>query len=225
MCGRGKLTAKNSELQNAFGLIETPELTPHWNLAPTQNLAVIRTPGELEQMRFGLVPSFAHDVSMGARFLNARVETVAKLPAFREAFAKRRCLVLMDGFYEWRKVDTKSKTAKQPYLFERPDGSPFALAGIWERWTSHATGEVIDSVAIITCPAAPPVSAVHDREPVRLPPLSYSPWLDGTTADPISLLKPGALELVARPVSKAVNSPKNDGPECALPADPELFAS
>jgi putative SOS response-associated peptidase YedK len=215
MCARGKLTANGADLRNAFGLRETPELVPHWNLAPTQDLAVIRTPGELEQLRFGLVPPFARDVKMGTRFLNARAETVATLPAYRSAFARRRCLVVLDGFYEWQAVGK----VKQPYLFEKADGSPFALAGIWERWTSHATGEVIDSVAIVTCAAAPPVSAVHDREPVRLPKESYAAWLDPGTADPLALLRAGAVELVSRPVSRAVSSQKNDGPECVEPAD------
>jgi putative SOS response-associated peptidase YedK len=218
MCARAKLTTSGVDLQNAFGLRETPELVPHWNLAPTQDLAVIRTPGELEQLRFGLVPPFARDVKMGTRFLNARAETVATLPAYRSAFARRRCLVVLDGFYEWKATGPGGKV-KQPYLFEASDGSPFALAGIWERWTSHATGEVVDSVAIVTCAAAPPVSLVHDREPVRLPKESYAAWLDAGTADPLTLLQAGAVELVSRPVSRAVSSQKNDGPSCVAPPE------
>ena len=224
MCARGKLTASGVDVQNAFGLRAAPELTPHWNLAPTQELAVVRTPGELELLRFGLVPPFARDVKMGTRFLNARMETVATLPAYRAAFARRRCLVVLDGFYEWTAASGAGRT-KQPFLFEKADGSPFALAGVWERWTSHESGEVVDSVAIVTCPADLPVAQVHDREPVRLPPESYAAWLDPATDDPLALLHPGGVPLVGRPVSRAVSSVKNDGPECVAPVQQPLPAT
>ena len=215
VCGRGKLTATGEDLRRAFGLHEVPHIDPHWNLAPTQNLAVIRTPGELTEMRFGLLPRFARDPKEGTRFINARVETVTTQSAYRDAFAKRRCLVVLDGFYEWQK-DGK---AKQPYLFERADHVPFALAGVWERWTSKQTGEVIDSVAIITCPALPPVLALHDREPVQMPPDTYDAWLDPGTAEPMALLRAGGVELGPAGLPKAMNSPKNDGPECVAPAE------
>jgi putative SOS response-associated peptidase YedK len=220
MCGRGKLTASPEEIQAIFSLHETPNLPPHFNIAPTQPIAVVRTPGELEQLRFGLVPPWSRDPKdAGARFLNARSETVATLAAYREAFAKRRCLVVLDGFYEWKKLGK----SKQPYVFQMPDGKPFAIGGVWDRWTSHATGEVIESVAVITVAAPPPHFEVHDRMPLVLPRDAWSAWLDPSTADPARMLTQPEAPLIANPVSTAVNNPRNDGPECMEPPQRRLF--
>lgn len=215
MCGRTRLVADAQALEEAFGIAQAPELDPSWNLAPSERIAVIRTPGELEQLVFGWIPSFAPEPKI--RWINARAETVHKQSAFREAFRKRRCLVVVDAFYEWR-AEAKDQP-KQPFMTALASGKPFALAGIWERWTSRKTGEVVDSCAIITEPARPPLDAIHDRQPVILAPSDYGAWLDPTSKNPERLLK-GARsdDLVVTAVSSAVNNARNKGPECNEPA-------
>ena len=172
MCGRTVLAASPENLREVFGLDHVPELKPHYNIPPSQPLAVVRvlrgspTPARtMDLLRWGLVPAWADDLKMGNRLALARVETVATTPAFRDAFRSRRCLVVVDGFYEWKR---DGKSASHPYVFRRPDQAPFALAGLWDRWTSK-DGEVVESCAILTQPALPPVSEVHGRMPVMLP--------------------------------------------------------
>jgi putative SOS response-associated peptidase YedK len=220
MCGRAKLTTPPEVLRDLFALREVPDLAPHYNIAPTQLLAVIRRPGELEQLRFGLVPPWARDVTEGNRFLNARSESVARIAAFKKPFRERRCLVVVDGFYEWSHEGKK----KRPHVIRLKSGEPFALAGVWGSWTSRADGEVVESVAILTAPATGVVTPLHDRMPIVLDPATYAAWLDPAEASPERMLTPARLgELEAVPVGNAVNNPKNDGPECLAPPDPELF--
>src|SRR5580698_5260930 len=160
MCGRTILTTADKELRELFGLERAPGLQPHYNTPPSQPVAVVRvlrgSPGRsLDPLRWGLIPAWAKDAKLGNKLALARVETVATTPAFRDAFRSRRCLVVVDGFYEWKR---DGKGPGQPFVIRRPDGAPFALAGVWDRWTSK-DGEIIESCAILTQPAQPPVDA------------------------------------------------------------------
>jgi putative SOS response-associated peptidase YedK len=222
MCGRTALTAKPEDLREMFGLTEDPQIVPHFNVTPSQPLAVVRVVRgavgrKLESLRWGLVPSWADDPKMGSRLALARVETVATAPAFRDAVRKHRCLVVVDGFYEWKR-DGKSKS--QPFFFHRPDGAPFALAGVWDRWVSK-DGEVFESCAILTQPARPPVQAVHDRMPLVLGREAWDRWLDRSDRDLPALLAPRDAELVTYSVSPYVNDPKHDDAECVKAYQPE----
>ncbi len=224
MCGRTALTASPEDVREAFGLDRTPSLAPRYNVPPSQPLSVVRvlrgSPGRtLESLRWGLVPPWADDPKVAHKLALARVETVTKTPAFREAIRNRRCLIAVDGFYEWLREGKMSR----PFLVRRPDGKPFALAGIWERWVSR-DGEVIESCAIITQPARPPVEAVHDRMPLVLERDAWDRWLDPSLTDPeklAPLLVPRAPDLVAYEVGPRVNDPRRDDPACLAPATAE----
>jgi putative SOS response-associated peptidase YedK len=220
MCGRTALTASPDDLREIFGLDETPTLAPHYNVPPSQPLAVVRVLRDrgrkLELLRWGLVPSWADDVKIGHRLSLARIETAATTPAFREAVRRRRCLVVVDGFYEWKRAGEK---ASQPYFLRRPDGAPFALAGLWDRWVSR-DGEVLESCAILTQAARPPADAVHDRMPVVLENDAWDAWLDAGQADVSALLAPRTPDLVAYPVSHYVNDPRHDDARCLEKSEP-----
>jgi putative SOS response-associated peptidase YedK len=190
---------------------------PRFNVAPTQNVAVVRLDSkqqgrELPHLRWGLIPSWADDPSIGSRMINARAETVAEKPAFRHAFKAKRCLVVADGFYEWQRMDGR----KQPYFIHLKDDRPFAFAGLWERWTKG--DELIESCTIITTGANELMQPIHDRMPVVIPKSAYDIWLDPTIKDPERLqplLAPyPSDEMVAYTVSTLVNSPKNDVEAC-----------
>ena len=221
MCGRTALTTSPSDLREAFGLAETTVLAPHYNVPPSQPVAVVRVmrdkPGRhMELLQWGLVPFWAQDADrarIGHKQSLARIETVTTAPAFREAIRKRRCLVVVDGFYEWKR---DGKKASQPFLLRRPDGAPFALAGVWEKWVSK-DGEVLESCAIITQPARPPVEAIHDRMPLVLEREAWDRWLDREITDPSQMLAPASPELVATAVSRHVNDPKHDDAACFEP--------
>ncbi len=220
MCGRATLAASGEDLRELFHLDTAPELPPRYNIAPTQPIAVIRTPGKLELLRWGLVPSWAEDVAAGNRFINARMETAPRAPAFRDAFRGRRCLVVVDGFYEWQ---GKGK-ARRPFHVRRPDGKPFALAGLWERWVSR-DGEVVESCAVLTGDSSGVVAGLHDRMPVVLPPGAYDAWIDPATPDAAAMMVPSSEGLVAVGVGKHVNDPGHDDPHCldAWEGPGELF--
>ena len=223
MCGRYTLRAPGKVVADHFGLAEEPRLRPRYNIAPTQPVPVIRAlranpqtgQRELVPLRWGLVPSWADDPSVGNRMINARAETVADKPAFRGALRHRRCLVPADGFYEWRKEGTK----KQPVYVRRKDGLPFAFAGLWERWERE--GEVIESCAILTTGANDLMAEFHDRMPVILDPEDYGLWLDPEVQDPGllgPLLKPyPGDETEVYPVSTLVNNPRHEDPRCVEP--------
>ncbi|HEX3345398.1 MAG TPA: SOS response-associated peptidase [Polyangiaceae bacterium] len=221
MCGRTALTASPEDLREIFGLDETPGVVPHYNVPPSQPLAVVRVMRDrrrtLELLRWGLVPSWADDVKIAHRLSLARVESVATTPAFREAVRRRRCLVVVDGFYEWRK---DGKKASQPFFFRRPDGAPFALAGLWDRWVSK-DGEVVESCAILTQAAGPSADTVHDRMPVVLEQEAWDRWLDPGQGDVASLLAPRDPELTHYPVSAYVNDPRHDDARCIVETEPE----
>jgi putative SOS response-associated peptidase YedK len=222
VCGRTALAASPDDLREAFGLEDTPQVSPQYNVPPSAPVHAVRVlrnrPGRrLESLRWGLVPPWADDLRVGHRLALARVETVATAPAFRGAVRHRRCLVAVDGFYEWQHA---GKRTSRPFFVRRHDGKPFALAAIWERWTSN-DGEVIESCAILTQPARPPVDTVHDRMPLVLEPESWDAWLDPSLVDPASLtvlLRTRDPELVAFAVSSRVNDPRFDDPACLEPA-------
>jgi putative SOS response-associated peptidase YedK len=231
MCGRFTLTRSAAEIAAHFGLGSLPELVPRFNIAPTQQAPIVRmrSSGErvLELRRWGLVPPWAKDVAVGARMINARVESVAERPAFRDALHRRRCLVPADGFYEWQGRAGR----RRPHHLALPDGGLFAIAGLYERWIGPG-GEAVDTFTLLTRPARAAVAALHDRMPLIVDPTGYRAWLDRTACDPAALLAalPEALgaRLVARPVDTRVNDVRHDDPACLAPArevDLPLFPS
>ena len=211
MCGRTVLVTPGDDLRELFALDEIPPLVPRYNIAPTQPIAVIREPRRLELLRWGLILPR----SMGPG-INVRVETAARVPAYRESFQKRRCLVIVDGFYEWKRL---GKKAKQPYLIHREDGRPWAFAGIWTTSTTK-DGELIDTCAIITGEARGVVVELHDRMPIAIGAEAFDRWLDPNVRDVADLLLPDALGLIAHPVSPAVNTAANDDPRCLERVEP-----
>jgi putative SOS response-associated peptidase YedK len=224
MCGRYTLIADRRAVAGLLGLDDVPELFPRYNVAPTQPVLVGRLgqDGQREAvlLRWGLVPSWSKDGKKP--LLNARAETVADRPAFRSAFRRRRCLVPADGYYEWRQLPT----GKQPFLFRRPDGAPFAIAGLWEAWTAP-DGSAVQTCALLTTEANAVVRPVHDRMPVLVAVSDFDRWLSlaADPADLLTLLRPAPDEaLTATPVSAFVNSARHEGPRCVEPPDgPSLF--
>lgn len=225
MCGRFTLRTPAKDLAAHFGLPDAPHLGPRYNVAPTQPIATVLTltgDRQFRLMRWGLVPHWAKDLSIGSRMINARAETVGEKPAFRAALRHRRCLILADGFYEW----AKGGKTKQPYYVLLEDDKPFAFAGLWERWLPPEGGEPVESCVIITTNANEVVGRFHDRMPVILESDDYELWLNPEVADPeqvLPLLKPFPAErMKAYAVSPAVNSPRQDRREFTkpLPGEP-----
>ena len=179
MCGRFTLSQSAEAIASVFQLNQVPTLEPRYNIAPTQPVAtVLQTSAHERQfqlLRWGLIPAWAKDATMGSRLINARAETVAEKPSFRSAFRHRRCLVIADGFYEWRRQDGK----KQPFYFRMKNQQPFAFAGLWEHW-QDPKGEAIDSCTILTTEANELLQQIHERMPVILNPKDYDLWLDPT---------------------------------------------
>jgi putative SOS response-associated peptidase YedK len=229
---------------------ETEQLEPDWNVAPTKPVYAVVTrrqkdaPAEepatrrLVVLRWGLVPFWASDPKVGSRMINARIETAATKPAFREAFAKRRCLLPADGYYEWYATDTPAgKPTKQPYFIRRRDGGTLAMAGLYEFWrapprqpaTSGKSAQRDDPSAwlrtctVLTTTATDAIGHIHDRQPMFVEPDSWSTWLDPTVSDAAvvaDLLVAGPTSgLIAHPVSTAVNNHRNNGPELVAPVD------
>jgi putative SOS response-associated peptidase YedK len=222
MCGRYALIATEEALRGTFGYEGTPRnLRPRWNVAPTQEMPVIRRDPDgslrLDLFVWGLVPYWAEDPSVGSRMINARGETVAGKPAFRQAYRQRRCLVPADGFYEW-----EEKGDKRPILFRAPDGVPFAFAGLWEKWVPKGGG-VLETFTIVNCAARPGslMARYHHRTPVILAPGDYDAWLD-LESDPQALIRaPREGFLTATRVSTYVNKVANDDASCFAPAPEE----
>jgi len=201
------------------------DLRPRWNLCPGEEvLAVVegRQGRRIGALRWGLVPSFAPDASGGARAINARAETIAVRPAFRDPFRRRRCLVVADAFYEWRREDGR----RVPYCFRPAGGGLLTFAGVWDRWRDDSGGS-LTTCAIVTCPANALVGAVHDRMPAVLAGADRARWLDVTRQDPDTLqallvpAPPEALE--GFEVAPLVNSPRHDSPECVRPVGGRLL--
>lgn len=219
MCGRFTLTLDPVELRQAFDLGEMPEeWIPRFNIAPSQPVAVVTDSKTrvVDFMRWGLVPSWAKDISIGNKLINARAETVTEKPSFRNAFARRRCLILADGFYEWHKENKKGPSI--PYFFHMKDRSPFAFAGLWEFWQSPE-GDGLKTCTIITTEANECVAPVHDRMPVILKPDTGWKWLDGGPVEELTkMLRPfPAEEMAAYTVSRMVNDPGKDSPALIRP--------
>lgn len=226
MCGRYTLTSKGDEVALLFDLTDIPALPPRYNLAPTQEAAVVRVPSpgaprHLDLLRWGLVPYWAEDPSIGNRMINARSESVADKPAYRSSFRKQRCLIPTDGFYEWK----KEGKLKQPYHIRRKDRRPFAFAGLWSRWKPKGgvAGDIqlLETFTILTTDANELIRPLHDRMPVIVGPESFDLWLDPRVDDRTRLQEllvpydPSVMETV--PVSRLVNSPANDVADCIAP--------
>lgn len=220
MCGRFTLRTPAHRLAEAFGVDALPNLAPRYNIAPTQDVVAIRHADdgrELTMLRWGLIPSWAKDPAIGARMINARAETVAEKPSFRAAFRQRRCLVVADGFYEWRKTADAPKAPKQPYYIRLASGDAFAIAGLWERWRDPA-GETVESCTLITTEANRELAPIHHRMPVIVSPADYDAWLEPHPASAEALHAllrpyPGA-EMTAFPIGRHVNNVRNDDPAC-----------
>lgn len=216
MCGRFTLTADMNILQESFPWLNIPAgLEPRYNIAPTQPVAVVPNDGKnkLDFYVWGLIPSWSKDPKIGSRMINARAETLAEKPSFRAAYRRRRCLILADGFYEWRQGGKGQP--KTPMYVRLASGKPFAFAGLWESWNSK-DGSNILSCTIVTTRPNNLLENIHNRMPVILPKDTYSLWLQEGEADTkrlSELLLPYTKqEMVAFPVSRVVNSPQNDTP-------------
>jgi len=221
MCGRFTLAADPAEIEREFEGARVPDAyTARYNIAPTQPVLAIPNTGDgrLAFFIWGLIPSWAQDPSIGNRLINARGETLAEKPAFRGSYKYRRCLILADGFYEWKA--SKETKAKVPHYVTMADGRPFAIAGLWSEWRA-ADGSDVLSCTIVTTSANSLVRPIHDRMPVVLPPQARSTWLDPSPRAPselANLLKPFAADLMRTlPVSTRVNNPANDDPDCIAP--------
>ena len=217
MCGRFVRHSSLKLIEETFNVDTADvEAAPSFNVAPSQAvLAIVGTePKRLVQFRWGLVPFWAKDPSIGYKMINARAETVAEKPSFRSAFGKRRCLVIADGFYEWK----GPKGNKQPYLFTLRERGPFAFAGLWESWRDKKEPSELLTCAVITTPASPSVADVHDRMPAIPEPQTYDSWLDTSNHDVTGLmhilLNACRTQLNRRPVSRRVNDVRNNDPAC-----------
>ena len=235
MCGRYSASMNAADIAAVFGIspdqVRAEQLAPSWNVAPTDPVPAVlerrsrdddeHLRRQLRLLRWGLVPSWAKDLAMGARLINARAETVADKPAFRRALAARRCLLPADGYYEWLRQDDGKK---QPFFIRRRDDVPVALAGLYEIWRDPAgppDGELVWTCTVVTTTASPAVREIHDRMPVLLDPGTWERWLDPTyddVDDLRALLRPAPAEaLEAYPVSTAVSNVRNQGPHLIDP--------
>ncbi|MBM3689243.1 MAG: SOS response-associated peptidase [Actinobacteria bacterium] len=237
MCGRYASSRTRAVLMREFGVNEEPkeELPPRFNIAPTTGVYVVRDLKDrmvddrqarvLDVAHWGLIPGWAKDPSIGNRMINARAETVAEKPAYRRAFTSRRCILPGDGFYEWQKIDVPegTKPRKQPYFLHPADGSSLAMAGLYEWWRNpqvaddDAAGAWVLSATILTTSAIDDIGRIHDRMPVVVPPSLRDSWLDpdtqGSEVLPLLLHPPEKGYWDIYPVSTAVNSVRNQGPQ------------
>lgn len=232
MCGRFTLTTPVERLAEQFELAgELPEVTPSYNIAPAQQIAAVAANAEgerkLRELHWGLVPRWSKAPEIGSRMINARAEALAEKNSFKSAFKKRRCLILADGFYEWRRPGEGESGPKQPYYIKLETGTPYAFAGLWESWEGEdgeGNKRTIHSTTIITTEANELVGEIHHRMPVILPPESYARWLDTSIQAPeelMPLLAPyPSAQMEAYPVSTHVNRLANDDPGCVEPVGP-----
>jgi len=218
MCGRYVVTTPGEVLAELFEIDEKPHLAPRYNVAPTQEVAIVRARAaggrEMALVHWGLIPHWAKERAIGNRLINARGETLAGKPSFRDSFKRRRCLIAADGFYEWQRLDGR----KQPWLVRLRGGAPFGFAGLWSSWTDKASGEIVESCTIVTTAPNDLLAPIHDRMPVIVPRERHSAWLDPAVSDPQSLApliaSYPAGEMEARRVSDWVNNPRHDDPRC-----------
>jgi putative SOS response-associated peptidase YedK len=229
MCGRF-VSATPPDQVAAYFDAEAPEalLPARWNVAPTDDVYAVLSDGtarRVDAFHWGLVPRWAKDAKIGSRMINARAEGLAEKNAFRSAFARRRCIIPADGFYEWQKQ--AGRKAKQPFFVQRPDGEPYAFAGLWETWRGPdgRDEDVLRSCTIITTEANPAMAEIHDRMPVILPPEAWGTWLDRDVDDLERLgrlLVPAPSSLITlRPISTKVNNVRNDGADLTDEVDPD----
>jgi len=223
MCGRYALSVSAEQLSLLFGLVRVAtDRVARFNIAPTQLAPVVRTGDDgrrqLAECRWGLIPPWAKDRKIASRLVNARGETAAEKPAFRDAFRRRRCLVPSDGFYEWGPA---GQSQRQPHFIRRVDGQPLVMAGLWESWQEPGVGETVESFTIVTTRANGRIAGLHDRMPVIVQPAAFAQWLgpgELSESDRDRLLEPiGDAWLELFPVSTRVNSPRNDDASLVRP--------
>jgi putative SOS response-associated peptidase YedK len=229
MCGRYRLTRHREVVEEHFGVEIEGEMSPRYNIAPTQPVATVRQAPDSPKrqfawMKWGLIPHWAKDASTAFKMINARAETAAEKPAFREALERRRCLVAADGFYEWQKTGK----VKQPYCFTLTDEGVFAFAGLWERWRD-GEGKLVETCSILTTKPNRLLEDIHDRMPAMLRPEDYEVWLDPgerRVESVLDLIRPFDSTGMKRfAVSTRVNNVNNDDAECVAPSQPlGLFA-
>lgn len=224
MCGRFALMSPTEEVATVLNVDSTaaaaiPPSVPRYNIAPTQPVLAAfldeRGQRSLTFFRWGLIPSWSKDMAIGARMINARSETVAEKPSFRNAFKRRRCLIPADGFYEWQKLGDR----KQPMYIHATEGRPFAFAGLWEMW-QDPEGTRLQTCTILTTSPNELMAPIHNRMPVIIEPEDFGLWLEPgpNPEQALHLLRPfPADKMAAYPVSTAVNNPRNDTPECIQP--------
>ena len=217
MCGRFAFYSPAEATALLFGAIGSLNMKPRYNIAPTQYVAAIRSVdhqnAELVSLRWGLVPSWAKDPSIGNRMINARAETVAEKPSFRNAYRRRRCLILADGFYEWHTEDS----VRIPYFVSLASGESFAFGGLWETWASEETGEVLETTTIVTTEANDYLRQLHHRMPVVIEPGNAARWLGGDM-DYLRDYSTSAPVVRAWPGDREVNNTRNDGTGLINPA-------
>ena len=217
MCGRFAFYSPAEAAAALFGAAASLDVAPRYNVAPTQDIAAIRESKEgareLVMLRWGLVPFWAKDPSLGNRMINARAETISEKPAYRNAYKHRRCIVLADGFYEWH----REGDAKTPYFISLASGEPFALAALWEDWTDRETGESLQTTTLVTAAANDFMARLHHRMPVILEAHTATEWLAGSNEllDDVAAVTP---PLQAWPVDRRVNNARNEGQELLRPA-------
>lgn len=233
MCGRFTYQFTWKQLRTSMSLSSCPEeeLSPRYNVAPSQPAPVIRHGPDGARvgalLRWGLIPPWAADPGIGSRFINARAETLAEKPTYRKAFSERRCVLPVSGFYEWGNIP--GSTSRQPYYIHASNDETMMLAGLWERWLPREGGPPTESFTIITCPPNKLMAEVHDRMPVVIDPDDLDTWLDPNTPQSVlsGLLRPYPAELMMKwAVSPLVNSPKNEGIDLIRKAEatkPTLF--
>ncbi len=221
MCGRFAFYSPSEATAALFGVTGASELKPRYNIAPTQDIAAVRNgedgDREFALLRWGLIPFWAKDPSIGNRMINARAETVAEKPSYRAAYRRRRCIVLADGFYEWR----REGSTKTPYLIGLASGEPFGLAGLWENWTDKETGEHVQSATLITTAANEFMEPLHHRMPMVLEPDRADDWLGGDETM-IETASEDTPPMRAWPVDRRVNNARNEGADLIDATGPVL---
>lgn len=220
MCGRYVLKTPAKVLASHFGLDEAVEIVPRYNISPGTDIPVIRCSPEgkrvMHRLHWGLVPHWARDPAIGSKLSNARGETVAEKPSFREAFKRRRCLVPADGFYEWK----AEGRIRQPYYFSMKSGEPFALGGVWESWRGP-DGDILRTCCLITTGPNEIMLPVHDRMPVIVEPENYEAWLTEDPVDALALVKPLAADTMQTwEVGRRVNRSGEEGADLVSPVNP-----
>ena len=219
MCSRYFLDADGNVIAYTFAVGADGGLRKRFNIAPTQVAPIVRATSEggreLAMLRWGLVPSWAKDLAVGTKMINARAEGVEAKPAFRAAVDKRRCIVPATGFFEWKGIARQ----KQPFAITLPDRHVFGFAGLWERW-QPASGEAVETFTIVTTDANEAIAPIHDRMPVILPRQAEEAWLHAGAAEARKLLMPYAGEVSLRAVSRHVSNVNNEGPQCLDDAEP-----